>query len=188
MFDDMNEDTLSLEQAILERLAAPVKTKQGTPLVDDAGNPITATQAIAMSITQNAMRGDLAAASFIRNLTRKQGKADEDRMKEYAERKAKAAEVVRKQLKAEGLWTGQELELDRIAAIMVNIEDLEEQMQQPGYEDVITEYNSSGTATLKANPIHGLLDKYVGQLDQRLEKMRGEARMRLQRDRLLNRK
>ena len=183
----MNEE-LSLEQAIIERLRTPVRTKQGTLVTDENGNPLTATAAIAMSITQNAMRGDLAAASFIRNLTRAAGPADKERLHLYKQRKAAEAEKVRKQLKEEGLWTGQEVELERISSLMVLVEDLEEQMQQPGYEDVITEYSRSGSATQKANPIHEMIDRYAGQIDLRLEKLRSDARMRIQRGKMVKRK
>ena len=174
--NEMNE-TLSLEQAILDRLAAPIRTKQGTLAVDENGNPLSATQAIAMSITQNAMRGDLAAASFIRNLTRSTAPADTERQARYEKRKAEAFAKVRAQFEKEGIWVGQELETERIAATMLLLEDLEEQMRAPGYEDIVVEYSRTGTATQRANPLHDLHDRYVKQLDERMQATRVAARI-----------
>lgn len=179
----MNTD-ISLEQAILDQLSAPVKTKQGTVLVDDNGNPISVTKAIAMSITQNAMRGDLAAASFIRNMTRGSLNVQVPK-KEYAERIKKAASTVRQQLEGEGLWTGQEVEIGRIASILVLIQDLEDQMHLPGYDAVVTEYTKSGGETRKENPINQLLERYVKQLDERMKEIRQEARIRIQAKQLI---
>ena len=172
----------------MERLAAPVRTKTGTLAVDENGKTLSATEAIAMSITQNAIRGDLAAASFIRNITRSQGNGSDELKEEYHRRKADAVACVKTQLEKEGLWTGQQIEAERIAATMVLIEDLEAQMQMPGYEDIVIEYNRAGTATQRVNPIHELLDRYVKLLDSRLKQTRIDALQRINNQKLLTRK
>ena len=60
--------TLSLEEAFAHELAKDVKLKGGGTAIDpDTGQPLKPAKAIAMSIMQQALKGDIAAVSFIRN-------------------------------------------------------------------------------------------------------------------------
>ena len=60
--------TLTLEEAFAHELAKDVKLKGGGTAIDpDTGQPLKPAKAIAMSIMQQALKGDIAAVSFIRN-------------------------------------------------------------------------------------------------------------------------
>lgn len=61
----------NLESILNQLLDEPVKNKLGDVITDAGGNPITGDKAIAMSLMQKAMKGDLAAASFIYHITHK---------------------------------------------------------------------------------------------------------------------
>ena len=63
--------TLTLEEAFAHELAKDVKLKGGGTAIDpDTGQPLKPAKAIAMSIMQQALKGDIAAVSFIRNFLR----------------------------------------------------------------------------------------------------------------------
>ena len=59
----------TLNEYILDQLDKPVKLKGGEMLKDpEDGHVMTATEAIAWKITQNALSGDLKAAQFVMQL------------------------------------------------------------------------------------------------------------------------
>lgn len=50
-----------LESLIKQRLSKPVKNSQGSTLLNDEGQPLTALDAMVMSVVNNAMKGDIAS-------------------------------------------------------------------------------------------------------------------------------
>jgi hypothetical protein len=170
----MDKD-LSLESALLDRLQGTIRTKQGGTALDENGNPLTAVQAIAMSILQNAMRGDIQSATFIRNISRSSGENMEERLRQQQERLSVVAEKIRADLESEGLYLGQDIEIEQIAQNVLLIESLNRQMQLPDYEDMVQEYRRDGSTAARVNPLHDLRDKYQKAFFQDLKELRAEA-------------
>ena len=168
-------EEISLEAALKERLQTTIKTKQGNVAVDENGQPITAMQAIAMSILQNAMKGDIPSATFIRNITRTNTDADEAQAHRRQEAFQTAFAQIRRELEAEGLYLGQDIEIEKLAHNMLIVQNLNEQMQQPDYEDVIREMHRDGSTAMRLNPLHEWRDRYQKQLLADLKELRTDA-------------
>lgn len=168
-------DTLSLESALVDRLQRTIKTKTGSVAVDENGNPITAVQAIAMSILQNAMKGDIQSATFVRNITRTTTESDEERQRRQEEAMQRATSKIRRELEAEGLYVGQDIEIEQIAQNLLLIEQLNAQMQSPDYEDMVQEYRRDGSMSMRINPLHEWRDRYQKQLMADLKELRTDA-------------
>lgn len=174
----MEKDTLSLEAALIDRLQTTIKTKQGNVAVDENGRPITAVQAIAMSILQNAMKGDIQSATFIRNLTRSIGETDEESARRIQQALDAAVQKIHSELQAEGLYLGQDIEIEQVAQNLLLIESLNRQMAAPDYEDLIQEYRRDGTMQMRINPLHEWRDRYQKQLLSDLKDLRTDAMRR----------
>lgn len=168
-------DNLSLESAIIDRLQMAIKTKTGTVAADENGKPITAMQAIAMSILQNAMKGDIQSATFVRNITRTTTESDEERKRLQEQAMQRAVSKIRKELEAEDLYVGQDIEIEQIAQNLLLVEQLNNQMQAPDYEDMVQEFRRDGSVSMRINPLHEWRDKYQKQLLADLKELRTDA-------------
>lgn len=170
-------EDMTLESALLAELQKDVKLKNGQVAVDaETGEPLKVFNAIAKSIVNNAMKGDVVAATYLRNLTKKtDAAADEQRQKEARERLNNQIEKMRKELEQQKLYFGQDIELEQIAQNWLIIENLNRQMQQEGYEDMITEMKKDGTMQMKINPLHEWRDKYQKQFLNDWRELRLEA-------------
>lgn len=63
---DDKQDPMTLQEFIIARLDQPVLVKGGSYATDPVdGHTLTATEAIAMKMMQNALQGDIKAAQFI---------------------------------------------------------------------------------------------------------------------------
>lgn len=155
---------MTLEQALLSELQKDVRLKGGQVAVDENNNPLKVFDAIAKSIINNAMKGDIAAVNFVMNLTRKPS-ADDDkqRAEDAAQRLAAQMQRMKESLEAEGLWMEQIIELEQLAQDYLILEDLNKQMQRADYQDALQEFRKDGTVTFKINPIHEWRDKYKKQ-------------------------
>lgn len=89
--------TLTLEEAFAHELAKDVKLKGGGTAIDpDTGQPLKPAKAIAMSIMQQALKGDIAAVSFIRNFLRQTDPQEaEQRKREAADKLAATTQTLR---------------------------------------------------------------------------------------------
>lgn len=92
--------TLTLEEAFAHELAKDVKLKGGGTAIDpDTGQPLKPAKAIAMSIMQQALKGDIAAVSFIRNFMRQTDPQEaEQRKREAADKLAATTQTLRAEL------------------------------------------------------------------------------------------
>ena len=178
----------TFEEMLLDRLRQPVKTKTGQVATDEDGAPITAERAMIMSIVSNATRGDLQAATFIRNLTRRTTAEDTAHVEREQQRTEAARETIRRELEAEGLYSGQQIDIERVAQTLVTVERLEEQMQQPDFRLVETDIRKDGTQTAQLSKVKDLHDRYSKELRDQMRELRQLAQMRLQNIKKANRK
>ena len=66
---DDKQEPMTLQEYIIARLDQPVLVKGGSFATDPVdGHQLTATEAIAMKMMQNALNGDIKAAQFIMQL------------------------------------------------------------------------------------------------------------------------
>ena len=133
--------TLSLEEAFAHELAKDVKLKGGGTAIDpDTGQPLKPAKAIAMSIMQQALKGDIAAVSFIRNFMRQTDPQEvEQRKREAADKLAATTQTLRAELERDNLWTGQVVELEQLAQDHCIIDRLNQLMQADDYQDILTD-------------------------------------------------
>lgn len=182
MNDEKNEKNLDLSELLIHKMQQNVKNKQGGIILNDEGEPMTSIEAIAMSIMQNAMKGDTASILLVRNLTKKpfsQEEADK-RSEVYAEKLQHYIKCLKDELDSDGLWIGQVIDVEQVAKTMVLLDRMESIMQEPDYEDLITEIRKDGTQTIRLNPLHERLDELQRQVSEGRKKLRTEAIMRKQ--------
>lgn len=177
----MNNDlSFSLEDALKAELQKDVKLKGGQVAVDENGRPLKAFDAIAKSIMNNAMKGDIAAVNFIRNLTKQSDPAkDQQRAEQYHRQLADKVEQLRSELEAEHLWIGQQTEVEQLAQNWIIIDNLNEQMLQADYQDVLQEMKKDGSVTLRINPLHEWRDKYQKQFLSDWKELRIDSQRRI---------
>lgn len=66
---DDKQEPLTLQDYIIARLEQPVLVKGGSFATDPVdGHQLTATEAIAMKMMQNALNGDIKAAQYIQSI------------------------------------------------------------------------------------------------------------------------
>ena len=66
---DDKQEQLTLQDYIIARLEQPVLVKGGSFATDPVdGHQLTATEAIAMKMMQNALNGDIKAAQYIQSI------------------------------------------------------------------------------------------------------------------------
>lgn len=173
------QESLSLEQSLLAELQKDVKLKGGQIATDENGNPLKAFDAIAKSIMNNAMKGDIAAVNFIRNIT-KQSNPEADEQRRAAAEQALAEQTARLQheLENEGLWIGQQIEIEQLAQNWLIIESLNTQMQAADYTDIIQEMKKDGSVSIRINPLHEWRDRYQKQFLNDWKELRLDAQRR----------
>ena len=62
------KETQTMEEYLLSQLDAPVILKDGTVMTKPDGTPMTKQEAIATNILNQAMKGDVKAATYIQNI------------------------------------------------------------------------------------------------------------------------
>lgn len=164
----------------MAELQKDVKLKGGQVAIDENGNPLKAFDAIAKSIMNNAMKGDIAAVNFIRNLTKANDPdAQQKRERQAAEKLAAQMDRMKHELEADGLWVGQDMELEQLAQNWLIIDSLNHQMQAEDYQDVLTEFRKDGSINTRINPLHEWRDKYQKQFLSDWKMLRMEAARRV---------
>lgn len=173
------DEDLTLEDLIIQKLSMVVNTKDGRTATDNEGKPLTPKAAIALSILNNAMKGDIQSATFIRNVTRSATSQDvEQRRQQYARHLEDIRKQIQTELESEQLYIGQDMEIEQLAKTKILIDRMSEAMQEPDYEDIITEYKHDGTTTQRINPLHDRWDKLQKQFLQDFKDMRSDALIR----------
>ena len=163
-----------------KRLSAPIKDKQGNLIVNsETGEHMTALEAMVMSVVNNAMKGDIGSIAFIRNITRND---DPDDGKEYRdmmrERYDKIRSKIIAQLDGEGLYDGQDVEIDLLVETVVILEQISEQMQAADFATTITEYTRDGNTKTIVNPLISLRNQQQDRFRQQIDKLRADAKER----------
>lgn len=178
--------TLTLEEAFAHELAKDVKLKGGGTAIDpDTGQPLKPAKAIAMSIMQQALKGDIAAVSFIRNFMRQTDPQEaEQRKREAADKLAATTQTLRAELERDNLWTGQVVELEQLAQDHCVIDRLNQQMQADDYQDILTEMKKDGTMTVRTHPLLDIRNKLQKQWQADWQAHRQEAFRRIQMKRM----
>lgn len=67
----MEDNQMTMEEYLLRQLDTPVVLKSGEVMKAQDGHPMTKQEAIATTILNNAMKGDLNAARYIQALQEK---------------------------------------------------------------------------------------------------------------------
>lgn len=167
----------NFEELLRARLAQPIKDKQGNLIVNqDTQSPMTALDAMVMSVVNNAMKGDIASIAFIRNMTHSpDAEADRCRQEEMQNRTTAIKDNLLKQLQAQQLYDGQDIELEQVAATALLVEQLTEQMRQSDFQPTVTEYRRDGSTQAIINPLVTLRDQQQQRFQQQLDKLRQDA-------------
>lgn len=162
------------------RLAAPIKDKQGNEIVNkDTGEHLTALEAMVMSVVNNAMKGDIASIAFIQNIT-KAADSDADRAHRKEAETAKQAAIgkLTAQLQDEGLYDGQDQEIELLADTFLLAQQLTDQMQSAEFSATRDEFRRDGSTQVVVNPIIKLRDDQQDRFRAQMERLRTEARKR----------
>jgi hypothetical protein len=167
-------------ELLRSRLEAPVKDKMGNAIVNqETGEHFTALEAMVMSVVNNAMKGDIASIAFIRNITKTTDvEADEARAREMGEYMKEVVGRLRKQLQSEGLYDGQDQEIEMLAETVILTEQLTAQMHSADFSATRDEFRRDGSTQVIVNPIIKLRDEQQNRFRAELERIRNEASRR----------
>lgn len=162
------------------RLAAPIKDKQGNEIVNkETGEHLTALEAMVMSVVNNAMKGDIASIAFIQNITKVvDAAADESHKKEAEKAKLEAVAKITTQLKAEGLYDGQDQEIELLADTFLLAQQLTSQMQRAEFTATRDEFRRDGSTQVVVNPLIKLRDDQQDRFRAQMERLRTDAKKR----------
>lgn len=159
----------TFQEILSEELSKPVPVKGTTA-------QIYPMEAMARAVLSNAVKGDLASIAFISTMTRGSNPEAErthsEKMQKY---RADFAASLQNQLENEGIWDGQQAELDMLADTAVLIEQLTEQMQSSDFQAILTD-PKNGHQTV--SPLIALRDKQRDIFQQQLDKLRRDAQNR----------
>lgn len=172
------EHTTSIDEKILEYLSSPVKTATGEIALDMNGNEMTALDCIAMSITQKAMKGDTTAAAYIKNIKRQSATQDEEARRIKQERVTSISAKLRDDLEIEGLYFGQDLQIEVVANYRLQMEDIEQEIASPTFDKMIADTRKDGTQVFVPNPAYKLYDDLCKKYTQARTDLINEARTR----------
>lgn len=163
-----------LETLIKQRLAKPVKNSSGATLLNDEGQPLTALDAMVMSVVNNAMKGDIASLLFVQNITRSRT-ADDEYFSQQQKLLKEKKEYIKTQLDAEGLYINQDEEIERVAGTLLVCTRLERLMMESDNQDIVSEFKKDGTSTVKISPLNEIRDKYVRMYSEQLNELKTNA-------------
>ena len=159
----------SFDELLRAELAKPAQMK--------SGGTIQPMEAMVKSVVNNAMKGDLAAIAFIRNMTKDADPEAERRAREqHQERVEKVACDIATTLGNEKLFDGQTIDIREVAEIKVFVEELTQMMTAPDFQAVTTDMK---TGHQTVSPLIALRDKQRDLFQQQLEKLRQEAMQRI---------
>ena len=158
---------MTFDEILKEKLQTqvPVKGKEGVKI-----DPM---EAMVNALMANAMKGDIASISFIRNMTNVSdpmvSKEAEDRYTKYV---ADVADRLKHQLMDEKAWDGQQTEVEMLADTAILVEKLSRLMASPDFQEVITDPR---TGKQTVSPLIALRDSQRELFDKQLAKLRREA-------------
>lgn len=161
----------SLENLLKKKLQEPVKNKAGSVLLNENKQPMTALEAMVMSIVNNAMKGDLASMAFIHNFTAKHNVTDET----ITATRQETFQKVKSQLEKERLYYGQDIEIENVVSTLLVLQRLQSRMLQPEHSDIIQEFNKNGGQLMKLSPLNEWRDKYQKAYTEQMKELRQES-------------
>ena len=157
----------TFDKILKEKLQKPVKAK------GDGGKTMTPEEAMVNALLNNAMKGDIASISFIRNVTKVcDPEAETKALREHTENVKAIAVSLKEQLEEEGVWDGQATEVAMLAETAVFFDNLTRQMASPDFQEVVTDPRS-GKQTV--SPLIALRDSQRELFDKQLAKLRQDA-------------
>lgn len=166
----------SFDEILKAKLADPVRNKQGNVLRNERGEIMTAQEAMVMSIVNNAMKGDIAAISIVRNITREA--RQDSKGDSRTEAVEQFAEGIKQRLHGENLYDGQDDDIRLLAETRYMVDVLSRQTMAPDFEPVVVEYSRDGAVKSKPNPIIEMRDTQEQKYKADLETLRQKAQAR----------
>ena len=149
------------------------KLQTEVPVKGKEGQTIEPMEAMVNALMANAMKGDIASISFIRNMTKVADPVEEsEAQSKYTRYVADIADRLKHQLMEENAWDGQQTELEMLADTAILVEKLSRQMASPDFQEVITDPR---TGKQTVSPLIALRDSQRELFDKQLAKLRREA-------------
>lgn len=169
----------TIEESLQNILSQPVRTKGGEIATDTkTGEPLSAIDVMVQAVVKKATAGDIASVSFILNIQKNSSPDSEEAKRRHREKTAAIFERLKKEFEGDGLYIGQDTELQMLAEIAAIAHRLNDMMNTDDYQPVITEYTKKGVQTF-VNPINKMRDDYIAQFNSQMEKMRDSALSRI---------
>ena len=155
------------DEILKEKLETPV------PVKGKEGVTMDPMEAMVNALMTNAMKGDIASISFIRNMTNVVNPEQESKAQsEYTQYVADVADRLKHQLMEENAWDGQQTEVEMLADIAIMVEKISRQMAMPDFQAVITDPR---TGKQTVSPLIQLRDNQRELFDRQFAKLRNEA-------------
>lgn len=157
----------TFDEILKEKLQTqvPVKGKEGVKI-----DPM---EAMVNALMANAMKGDIASISFIRNMTNTTDPIKEiEAQQAYTLYVAQVADRLKHQLMEEKAWDGQQTEVEMLADTAIMVEKLSRATAKPDFQAVITDPR---TGKQTVSPLIALRDNQRELFDKQLAKLRREA-------------
>lgn len=157
----------NFQEVLKAELDKPVSLK------NQPGATIDPIEAMVKSVMTNAMKGDLAAISFINTMTRSTDPGEDERVRSlHLQEKQQLVNSLINQLQLEGFYEGQVVEVSMIAETAMLVNKLDEMISKPDFQLVITDMK---TGHQTVSPVIGLRDKQRELFKIQLQKLRDDA-------------
>ena len=161
----------TLNDYLQEALYTPMQIK------GKEGATIMPMDAIAKALLNNAVKGDVPSILTLQNMMRKPDPEGDRRRSERREAMLTAnRQRLEDALRSDCIYMKSlDIEIGALAQTLTLISDIEEQMQQPGFQNLLTDFQKNGTTTQRLNPLIELRDKYQAQFKKEWQELRNDA-------------
>ena len=162
----------TFEDILREKMRTPVALK------NQPGATVMPLEAMAMSVMNNAMKGDIPSIAFINNLTKQR----EDDTPEHRSAQEKLfrdkCAALQRELEDEELWLGQQTELEQLARQALAIDRVGALMEQQGHRDVEEKTLRDGSQQIQLSTVDRIYLDLCKQFRQDLKDFKVAARIR----------
>lgn len=161
----------SIRDYFIEALDMPMS------ITGKEGVTIMPLDAMTKAVVYKAAKGDVAAIMFLQNMTRQPDiEAEKARQKQRATAIKQNTDRLRHSLEEEGTYSHSlDIELEQLAVTLTLIQSIDEQMQSPDYQDLLTDFRKDGTMQPRINPLHEWRDQYRKQFRDEWKELRADA-------------
>ena len=162
----------TFEDFLREKLERPVSMKSAPGIM------VLPLEAMAMSVMNNAMKGDIPSIAFVNNLIKKR---DDDTPEQRAEQKKKFKEkcdLIRSELQKDGLWDGRVTELELLASEALILDRIADVMNQREHLDIEEVTLKDGTRKFMLSATDRIFIELAEQFRRDLQAFRGRAAAR----------